>query len=298
MNADRACVIDFHFLVSDKGATGVASKVNRQPRIRKRLSVRFGTSPDLPHTGFTLNLSPRGLAVATQQVQPMGKKVFVELANGLDKYKAEGLVVWSQRGVIISGVPSSMGVRLTWAEDGFFRLLAELTGTRVTAATVLAPEPALRVPVALPELETVLLNDGETTEVLPEFMTMLLDNASEAPTPIEVEPLRERVERAPRFSERLQVEFGPGVLISRQGFTLNISDTGIALAANEPVEPGELVVFKVRSRDGSVGRGAGVVAWAYAGDEDSSHATAAIGIRLTVADSTYRRLLTRISLGM
>jgi hypothetical protein len=58
-----------------------------------------------------------------------------------------------------------------------------------------------------------------------------------------------------------------------------------------------MVVFTLRGRDGTVGRGAGVVAWAYSGNPHSHHA-AAIGIRLTLADSKYRRILGRVSLGL
>src|SRR4051812_45325548 len=110
--------------VESVGVARVAGPQQRNPRVHRRLAVRFGTTPDLPGSGFTTNLSARGLGISAQAIYPAGTRIQAELrsVNG-DVHRLGGIVVWSTRGAASLNVPGAMGVHIDTADQSFQRLI-------------------------------------------------------------------------------------------------------------------------------------------------------------------------------
>src|SRR4051812_32936798 len=107
------------------GGARVAGPQQRNPRIRRRLSVRFGTTPDLPGAGVTTNVSARGLGISAQAIYPAGTRIQAELRSGSGEvYRVGGIVVWSTRGALSLNVPGAMGVHIDTADASFQRLIS------------------------------------------------------------------------------------------------------------------------------------------------------------------------------
>jgi hypothetical protein len=105
-----------------------SAKSTRAVRSRKRTSVRFGPTPDVRHTGFTLNVSPRGLAISSQTVLVPGSGLHLTLVVTSGRaVRIEGFVVWAQRGLANASIPGNMGIAITWAEEEFFNWVLGLS---------------------------------------------------------------------------------------------------------------------------------------------------------------------------
>ncbi len=105
------------------------SRVARTQRIKKRIAVRYGPAYPLLGTGFTTNVSPRGLAMSASSVFKPGTTLVLELRlPGEDLIRVGGVVAWALRGAPAMGLPSTLGVEITGADESFFRFLGKLPG--------------------------------------------------------------------------------------------------------------------------------------------------------------------------
>ena len=110
----------------------------RQPRIKKRVPVRFGTS-ELSHGGFLRDISSNGLGIATASVFVPGTalRVQIMLPDG-DVAVVEGHVTWGKRappGLQAMVASVGMGLSLTRADEKYFLFLQKMMdGTRTKSA--------------------------------------------------------------------------------------------------------------------------------------------------------------------
>jgi hypothetical protein len=111
-------------------AATLKQKQARANRVRKRLAIRFGAKDTHTGTGFTTNISARGVGVVTHAVHPRGTKLNMELTlPGGDRCRVECVVAWAQRGVAQFRTPGGMGLRVTWADENYFQFIAHVMGT-------------------------------------------------------------------------------------------------------------------------------------------------------------------------
>lgn len=201
-----------------------SEKVARPTRVRKRLSVEFGPAYPLAHSGFTVNVSPRGLRVQSKFMHPQGTKLFLlaRLPSG-ETCRVEGRVAWAQEGSQTLGIPNSMGIALTSADEAWFKLVAEVQYVDVGAPrTVVPPAPAMPDPPT----PARLVKSAPPPVRAPEPST---PPPSRAPPTLEALKARAPVVRPPRVNERLRVHFGTSPRMELQGVTLDVSFGGVAI---------------------------------------------------------------------
>jgi hypothetical protein len=177
------------------------SKTTRLPRIRKRLSVRFGSNNDLPNVGFTTNVSARGMAISTRVMPKLGTGLHLEISvTPQTTCTAEGHIMWVQRGLQQAG---TIGVKLLRADEAYFRLVHDVTPrTHHTASPEsvkvvtphpegepislvpqrVSPSPPISIPpkaapVAAP---TPPQPTGQVLDELPDYLTLLIDDTPAA----------------------------------------------------------------------------------------------------------------------
>lgn len=98
-------------------------------RLRKRLLVRVGYTPELGGLGFTVNMSTAGMALSTRAAPKIGSVLFLEL--NLDDNtccRAEGVIVWARRGL---GPASDVGIRFTKADVAYKRVILDAMSERI-----------------------------------------------------------------------------------------------------------------------------------------------------------------------
>jgi hypothetical protein len=99
-------------------------KEPRPQRYRRRLPVAFGPTTSPVHSGFTTNLSATGFGVTSNNVHPRGTKLFLTLTMPTGELvKSQGEVAWARRGQSVLNTRGSMGVRISSADEGYFRYL-------------------------------------------------------------------------------------------------------------------------------------------------------------------------------
>jgi hypothetical protein len=79
-------------------------------RISARLKVMHGVS-GANFLGYTLNISPNGLAIQSPLIFPSHRRICIDLYIGDEVTKLDGIVVWSSWD--IQALNSKMGIRLS-----------------------------------------------------------------------------------------------------------------------------------------------------------------------------------------
>lgn len=294
-------------------------RLARAPRVRKRLAIRFGSGDARGSSGFTTNLSPRGLGIMSYAVLPYGTKVSIEFVlPGGNTCQLEGVVVWAKQGAAQFRAPGTMGLRVTWADEDFFQFVAHLL--RADVPTPPEPRPALQpLPPPIPRRSVITIpppvpraaNSIPPEAPVPEPVAATLapapvpEHAAEpaswfeaaedispstpAPAPAESSSL---LDRAPRHAEQLPIRFGADEELRFKGFTINLSRTGFALLTREPLSSQDRVRVEITSPDGTRTSGTGSVVWTR---QQRSHIMA--GVQLEYVDIGYDELLDTLAQG-
>jgi hypothetical protein len=294
------------------------------------LAVRFGLRETRLGTGFTTNLSARGLGIATHAIHPIGTRLNLELSlpSG-DKCQVEALVAWAQRGVAQFRTPGGMGLQIIWADESYFRLIADLmtadrasppTGSpkiepnqnvlgRIAGISGGVGSEVLSAHQPNPIVETISAARVEltvTTGATDSAPALTYDhNAAPDPVPSPVEeapaapaepaslvemPEAVRIERAHRFVEQLPIRFGTDESLSHKGFTLNLSRTGLALVTKSPFRLNEPVHLSIATPDGVLLSGGGQIVWTRE-ESIGDGVQVSAGLQLTHIDISYDELL-------
>lgn len=106
-------------------------RTQRPTRFKKRLAVHFSTADGaLPRAGCTLDVSAGGLFLNTRAKLAPGSHVLgrVALPNGREA-EVHGIVVWGRETpqALNAVARGGLGLRLVWAEPGYFEYLAAAT---------------------------------------------------------------------------------------------------------------------------------------------------------------------------
>ena len=85
----------------------------REPRIRKRVMVKFGEK-NYERLGFTSNISSSGLHITSTQILPSGKEITILIEDNERVYNLKGEVRWSIKypSHFYSYMLSGMGIKL------------------------------------------------------------------------------------------------------------------------------------------------------------------------------------------
>jgi hypothetical protein len=127
----------------------------RARRLRYQLRVTFGSTPATVFEGFTLNMSPSGLGLISQQVVPVGTKLYVALPLvPWGQVVVEGTVAWSRTTEQQAGRMGMLGLHLTHSDATYLRLLSASEAASAQARTDRASTSSLQ-PSTTPEDETV-----------------------------------------------------------------------------------------------------------------------------------------------
>jgi hypothetical protein len=100
----------------------------RPTRFKQRLALRFSTGDGaLPRDGCTMDVSSHGLFLNTRAMLPRGTHVLgrVALPHG-GEAEVHGIVAWTRPTprALNAIERGGVGLRLLWAEEAYFRLLA------------------------------------------------------------------------------------------------------------------------------------------------------------------------------
>jgi hypothetical protein len=103
--------------------------------MKKRSEIRFSKSllVDLSRKGFqqmgvTVNISRRGMCIATTEVFRKRSKLQILVAAADDIYALSGTVIWKMKRAAIPGqdVPVGIGVRIDNANSEYYRYIAAI----------------------------------------------------------------------------------------------------------------------------------------------------------------------------
>ncbi|MCX6554505.1 MAG: PilZ domain-containing protein [Candidatus Aminicenantes bacterium] len=111
----------------------------KEKRINKSLLVNISQN-GFERMGVTVNISRRGMLIATTEIFPVQSEFKILLAAADDIYSLTGLVVWNTDRMSPPGenVPAGLGVRIKRSDRGYARFI------RTTASHPLLP-PGERV---------------------------------------------------------------------------------------------------------------------------------------------------------
>jgi hypothetical protein len=102
-------------------------KKRKEPRVQKSLLVDISRR-GLDQMGVTVNISRRGMCVATTRVVRRRSRLQIFLAAGDDIFSVTGLVVWKERKRDAQGeeAPVGLGIEIVRADPGYRKLIALL----------------------------------------------------------------------------------------------------------------------------------------------------------------------------
>ena len=103
----------------------------KETRINKSLLVNISQN-GFEQLGVTINLSRRGMCIATTEIFPMQSEFQILLAAADDIYTATGMVVWNlkKRNAPKVGVPAGLGIRIKGADPGYLHYIKTLLNNR------------------------------------------------------------------------------------------------------------------------------------------------------------------------
>lgn len=179
-------------------------KTSRAERYRRRLPVRFGEGTTLLGSGFTSNVSVRGLSIASLSPATSGALLDIEakLPDGR-LARIKGRVRWVHNGSARLNIPNVYGIALTTADPAWFEFVAETTNptrTQPPPASASTPPPAQPAPKA----------------------------AAPAKSGMDTDVGRPRLRR---MRIAVPVRFGPDAKMELRGTTLDVSASGLSIAS-------------------------------------------------------------------
>lgn len=100
-------------------------KKRKEKRIQKSLLVDISRN-GLEQMGVTVNISRRGMCIATTEVIRKRSKLQILLAAADDIYAVTGLVVWKQKRKDLQGeeAPVGLGIQIEKAPREYFKYLS------------------------------------------------------------------------------------------------------------------------------------------------------------------------------
>lgn len=283
--------------------TSAGAKRDRNARIRRRMLVVFGPTPPYRETGFTTNVSIRGLGVTSNVAHPPGTRLTfqLQLPDGTGT-TVSGVVAWASRGSRSLNLPSSMGIRLL-ETDAAFREYVDGPGV---AEPVLRPVAPIVPPVLVPGVVAPagavaqfrsLGNAPVLTPIVPPPPVMtapapvdskLSDVVLEQLVASKPEHMPNAVARLPRFEKVLPTWFGVGDSYAYQAETNDVSAGGFAITARAAAMRGAKLKFRIetpRQHDAFV---RAEVAWSVRGGGDQP---SRLGLRILDGDRAYELML-------
>ncbi len=105
----------------------------REARVSKSLLVDISRR-GLDQMGVTVNISSRGMCVATTRVIRRRSRLRILLAAGEDIFSVTGLVVWKKRVADArkEEAPVGLGIEIEEADPGYRKLIASLKKAEIT----------------------------------------------------------------------------------------------------------------------------------------------------------------------
>lgn len=102
-------------------------KKRKDTRISKSLLVNISRD-GLEQMGVTVNVSRRGMCIATTEMFPLHSEFQILLAAADDIFALTGLVVWNTRKASRAGdgVPVGLGVWIKDASPGYYQYLGSI----------------------------------------------------------------------------------------------------------------------------------------------------------------------------
>jgi hypothetical protein len=94
----------------------------KDKRINKSLLVNISQNGS-ERLGVTVNISRRGMHIATTETFPVRSEFQILLAAADDIYALTGMVVWNVKraGEAEDNVPAGLGIRIRSADPGYYR---------------------------------------------------------------------------------------------------------------------------------------------------------------------------------
>lgn len=99
----------------------------KDKRISKSLLVNL-SQKGFERMGVTVNLSRRGMYIATTEVFPVQSEFQILVAAADDIYALTGLVVWNTKRANAPGenIPAGLGIKICEAVPGYYKYIASI----------------------------------------------------------------------------------------------------------------------------------------------------------------------------
>jgi hypothetical protein len=103
---------------------GVPMTKRNEKRINKSLLVNISQN-GFERMGITVNISRRGMCIATTEIFPVQSEFQIFIAAADDIYALTGLVVWNTKKASSPGenVPAGLGVRIKSSDRGYIHYI-------------------------------------------------------------------------------------------------------------------------------------------------------------------------------
>jgi len=271
---------------------------DRNARIRRRMLVNFGPQAPLRETGFTTNVSVRGLGLTSSMVHPPGTRLTlqVQLPDG-SSANVVGTVAWAQRGSRSLNLASQMGIRVLEA-DAAFRNYVEAVWRDPNSQVVAppAPPPVMRPGQATPPPASplrALRNFQEPGVVVPPPVLMPAPPpppAGTGPAAILGAPsgMPNAVPRLPRFARQLPAWFGVGDSYAHNGETNDLSLSGFSISARAAANRGTKLAFRIETPREHEALVKVQVAWSIRG---GGEVPSRLGLQIIEKDRAYELMV-------
>lgn len=104
-------------------------KKRKEARVPKSMLVDISRK-GLDQMGVTVNVSRRGMCIATTKVIRKRSRLHILLAAGDDIYSVTGLVIWKEQKKDPQGeeAPVGLGIEIEKADPGYRKLVATMRG--------------------------------------------------------------------------------------------------------------------------------------------------------------------------
>lgn len=101
----------------------------KDKRINKSLLVNISRN-GLERLGVTVNISRRGMCIATTEMFPVHSEFQILLAAADDIYALTGLVIWNTQTVSLAedNVPAGLGIRIKKSDRGYLHFIETAAG--------------------------------------------------------------------------------------------------------------------------------------------------------------------------
>jgi len=100
----------------------------KEKRINKSLLTNISQN-GFEQMGVTVNISRRGMCIATTEVFPKCSKLQILVAVGDDIYSVSGVVAWNMKNKFAAGdnVPAGLGIRIKKADPKYVHYIKAIS---------------------------------------------------------------------------------------------------------------------------------------------------------------------------